>query len=365
MKTLTINKPEKYDICFCDSFSDLKELVSRNVKCGCKAFIVTDSNVRVLYLEEVSDRLSCVFSEISSYTIDAGEQSKTLENAEKILKEMISCGYNRDDVIIALGGGVVGDLAGFCASVYMRGIDFIQIPTTLLSQIDSSIGGKVAVDMDSYKNMIGSFHSPFLVYENSSCLKTLPGDQFLSGMGEVIKSALLGDSALWNYLLKKAAELNFPETDPEVLIHILYNTCCIKKRFVEEDPYDTGNRAVLNLGHTFGHAIEKCSDFDLSHGSCVALGTICAAYISMERKYISQEDFYNIFGLIKSLGLYVKVPEEFRADKQSILLAMSKDKKSSASGLKFILLEGIGNAAVKDDVCDDEIDRALNIIGIK
>lgn len=364
MKKLIIEKPRKYDICFCSSFDELKSCISAVSSPSQKAFLITDSNVAPLYLDEVLSKTEGCFFKISSYIITAGEQSKSLENARLILTKMIEEGFNRDDVVIALGGGVVGDLAGFCSSVYMRGTDFIQIPTTLLSQVDSSIGGKVAVDMDSYKNMIGSFHSPVLVYENSSCLKTLPEEQFLSGMGEVIKSALLGDEKLWSFLLTNIKENNAGAVDADVLQHILYNTCCIKKNIVEEDPFDTAQRALLNLGHTIGHAVEKCSAFALSHGECVALGTICAAYISRSRGYISEADYEEIFCYIEKLGFYTSVPKDIPLKSGDVLKTISKDKKNGVSGLKFILLEKKGKAVIKTDVCVQEILGALELIKI-
>lgn len=364
MKNLSVNGSNKYEICFSGSFNGLKDAVTKALDPALKkAFIVTDSNVSGLYLAEVSSTLKECFLSVSSYVIDAGEGSKTLLSAEKIIKQMISEGYKRDDVMIALGGGVVGDLSGFCAAVYMRGISLIQIPTTLLSQIDSSIGGKVAVDLDSYKNMIGAFHDPVLVYENSSCLKTLPEEQFLSGMAEVIKSALLGDEALWKYLQNNIKSGCITDIGSEALLNILYDTCLIKKTIVEEDPFDKGKRTLLNLGHTIGHAIEKCASFKLSHGFCVALGTICSAYISMERGYISKEEFDKIRSYIKALGLPVKIPEDIILDKAMIFDALLKDKKNSSKGLGFILLEKPGRAVVKNDVTYEEISSSLGVIG--
>ena len=364
MKKILIENPRKYNICFAENFDGLAENISSAAGISKKAFIVTDSNVSALYLDEVISRISACFAGISYYVIKAGEASKSLSVAEKILKAMIEAGITRDGIVIALGGGVVGDLAGFCAAIYMRGIDFIQIPTTLLSQIDSSIGGKTAVDMDAYKNMVGAFHSPLLVYENSGCLKTLPKDQVLSGMGEVIKSALLGDACLWNYLINTLSGTDITKAGSETLIHILYNTCLIKKKIVEEDPFDTGKRAVLNLGHTFGHAIEKCAGFGLTHGECVAYGTICASYISLRRGYISGSEYDSIYGFIQGIGLKTTVPGKYNMTKDSVVGAMLKDKKNNADGLKFILIEGIGNAVIKGDITSEEISRALDIIGI-
>lgn len=364
METIIVEKPHKYNICFETGFDHLGECLRTALNKSKKAMIVTDTNVEALYLKEILKISEACFAHVSAYVIEAGEQSKTLKNAENIICAMIEEDFNRDDCIIALGGGVVGDLAGFCAGIYMRGIDFAQIPTTLLSQIDSSIGGKVAVDMNAYKNMIGVFHSPALVYENSSCIKTLPKEQYLSGMGEVLKSALLGDRELWAYLLSNFSSVDFTEIEDSILSNMLKSTCMIKKRVVEEDPFDTGKRGVLNLGHTVGHAIEKSSDFALTHGQCVALGTICALYISMKRNYISAADYEKAYDFIGNVGLMTEIPTGISLTAADILGAIKKDKKNSSSGLKFILLEGIGNAVIKTDVSDEEISDSLKVIGI-
>lgn len=365
MKKISIEKPRQYDICFAEDFSELKESINAVSSKGRKALIITDLSVAPLYLDEVMAECEPCFLKVLSFVIEAGERSKTLKSAETIIKFMIENGFNRDDMIIALGGGVVGDLSGFCAAVYMRGIDFIQIPTTLLSQVDSSIGGKVAVDMEAYKNMIGAFHSPVLVYENSACLKTLPKDQFLSGMGEVIKSAFLGDKELWDFLLESFKDGNITDVDNEILVHMLCNTCAVKKKVVDEDPFDTGRRAVLNFGHTIGHGIEKCSDFALSHGACVALGTICALYISMKRGYISQSEYSTAYSFMQKLGFDLNVGGLEGISIASITDAISKDKKNGLTGLKFILIDKIGNAVIKTDVTNDEIIEALSVIGIE
>lgn len=363
---LSIENPRKYDICFKSSFNDLPAYIKETAGEEKKAFIITDSNVAALYFQSFLKLIKPCFKKTSYYILRAGEESKNLKNTETVLKALLDQGFTRDDLIIAFGGGVSGDLAGFCAGIYMRGIDYIQVPTTLLSMVDSSIGGKTAVDMESYKNMIGVFHSPILVYENTACLKTLPREQFLSGMGEVIKSALIGDKDLWNFLLEnKIGYKDLSETKTEDIAHILYRSCLVKKKAVDEDPFDTGNRAVLNFGHTVGHAIEKCSDFRLPHGYCVTLGTICALYISMSRGCISEAEYKAACEYIKDIGLYTTVPEELSLTKKMIMEAISKDKKNTSSGLKFILLEEIGKAAVKKDVTREEIGSSLNVIGIR
>ena len=195
--------------------------------------------------------------------------------------------FDRNDILIALGGGVVGDLTGYTAATYMRGIDFIQIPTTLLSQVDSSIGGKTGVDLKSYKNMVGAFHHPKLVYINVKTLNSLPRREFSSGMAEIIKHGLIMDKEYFVWLNNNSNHIK--SLDTKILVEMIYGSCFIKKTVVEEDPNEKGLRAILNFGHTIGHAIEKSKKFKLLHGECVSLGMVAALRISFDREQISYE----------------------------------------------------------------------------
>ena len=347
------NKP--YNIYIDDSYDNLCEKIKELYPDKVKACIITDSNVAPLYLEMVKNILSDVFVEIHDYTFEAGEQSKNLDTISEAYEGLTLNHFNRKDVLLALGGGVVGDMTGFIAATYMRGIDFIQIPTTLLSQVDSSIGGKTGVDYKQYKNMIGSFKMPRLVYINTNTLTTLPDVQFASGMAEVLKAGLLKDGHFYEWLINNFLEIN--DKNPETLQNMIRKSVEIKKFIVEKDPFEQGDRALLNLGHTAGHAIEKYMDFKMSHGECVALGTIVAAYISYKREMISTEDFYEIRDMFVPFNLPISLDS---IDSDEIVKLTKSDKKAENGFIKFILLKKIGKAVIVKDVTDEEIKEAVD-----
>jgi 3-dehydroquinate synthase len=241
--------------------------------------------------------------------------------------------FTRKDLLCALGGGVVGDLTGFAAATFLRGIDFIQIPTTLLSQVDSSIGGKTGVDFAQYKNMVGAFHMPKLVYMNLSTLKDLPGRQYFAGMGEVLKSALLKDASFYEWLINNFYEIG--DREPEIIEEMVMNTCNIKKQVVEKDPYEKGDRALLNLGHTLGHAIESSQGEDgLIHGECVALGMMMLS---------SNEVKERLEKVLTSLNL----PCVYGGDPQKLIDVMRHDKKAQGDLIKIICCQKIGRYEIK------------------
>jgi len=258
---------------------------------------------------------------------------------------------------VALGGGVTGDLTGYAAATYLRGIDFISIPTTLLAQVDSSIGGKTGVDFENYKNMVGAFYNPRLVYMNLATLDTLSGRQFACGMGEVLKTGLLGDGELYVFTINHMYEID--ERDHYVVRELIRKCCEVKKHVVEQDPEERGIRATLNLGHTVGHAIEKLKNFKLTHGECVALGTVCAAEISHERGYLSTEEFYEIRDMNVGFNLPITVDG---INPDDILEVSRQDKKIEHGLRRFILLKSIGNAVIDDTVTDEEVLRAFDFI---
>lgn len=344
-----------YNIYFDNSFEELPAKISELYPDKIKACIVTDSNVAPLYLETLKDLLKDTFSEIHEYIFEAGEQSKNLDTIAGAYEGLTESKFNRKDVLIALGGGVCGDMTGFIAATYMRGIDFIQIPTTLLSQVDSSIGGKTGVDFKQYKNMVGAFKMPRLVFINTSTLSTLPDIQFASGMAEVLKAGLLKDGSFYEWTINNFLEIN--EKNPEILTNMIKRSVEIKKIVVEKDPFEQGDRALLNLGHTAGHAIEKYMDFKMSHGECVALGTIVAAYISYKREMISMEDFYEIRDMFVPFNLPISLDE---IDAEEIVRLTKSDKKAESGFVKFILLKKIGKAVIVKDVTDEEIKDAVN-----
>ena len=355
--TINLNKKPAYDIVMGNDFNGLAANIKELQPKGDKCLIVTDSNVEPLYLEAVSAELKSVFESVFSYSFKAGEDSKNLETISEIHTYMLENGFNRSDYLIALGGGVVGDVTGFAASIYMRGIDFIQVPTTLLSMVDSSIGGKTGVDFKQYKNVIGAFYMPKLVYMNVNCLTTLTARQYYAGMGEVMKYGLIMDASFYEWILDKMYDIFDQKADT---LEELVSYCCkLKQRIVERDPYDTGDRALLNFGHTIGHAIEKYSNFKLYHGECVALGMVAAAFISMKKGKLSNDEFYEIRDMFVPFNLPISIDN---MDIDEIVNNIKHDKKATKDGVSFVLLKKVGKAYIDNTVTEEEIRTALNEI---
>ncbi len=347
------NKP-CYDICIEDSFGALADALEPFTLADRKVCIVTDSNVNPLYGAEVEDIVGTISGECMRYVFPAGEESKTLDTVKEIYKFLIENHFNRKDLLIALGGGVVGDLTGYTAATYLRGIEFIQIPTTLLSQADSSIGGKTGVDFDGYKNMVGAFYMPKLVYMNIATLQSLSDRQFYSGFAEVMKSALIKDGNFYEWLIDQMYEIC--ERDVETLSEMVERSCTIKKLVVEKDPLEKGDRALLNFGHTIGHAIEKYMNFTMTHGECVALGCVAAAFISWKKNWLSMEEYYEIRDMFVPFYLPISIDN---LDIEEVLRLTRSDKKAENGYIKFILLKKVGKALIDKTVTDDEIREAL------
>ena len=291
------------------------------------------------------------------YSFPAGEENKTLDTVREAYRFLIEEKFDRKDLLIALGGGVVGDVTGFIAATYLRGVDFVQIPTTLLAQADSSIGGKTGVDFDGFKNMVGAFYMPKLVYMNIATLKTLDDRQFYNGFAEVMKHGLIKDGAFYEWLLDKMYEICDRDTD--TLLNMVQKSCMVKKLVVEKDPTEKGDRALLNFGHTIGHAIEKAKDFTLSHGECVALGSVAAAFISWKHEWLSMEEYYEIRDMFVPFNLPISVEG---IDPEEILALTKSDKKVEGSKIKFILLKKVGKAVIDLNVTDDDILNAVKEI---
>ncbi len=354
---VSYDKKPCYDIIFNDSFDGLLENVENLGFKGRKIAIITDTNVQPLYSNEIINILTPLSDKILVHSIPAGEDNKNLTEIEKIYQVLIENHFDRHDLIVALGGGVVGDMAGFTAATYLRGIAFIQIPTTLLAQSDSSIGGKTGVDFNGYKNMVGAFYMPKLVYINTSTLKTLDGRQFAAGFAEVMKYGLIKDSNFYTWLLDNIYEIN--DQEPEVLMEMILRSCEIKKAVVEKDPTEKGDRVLLNFGHTLGHAIEKAKNFELLHGECVALGSVAAAFISWKKEMISMEEYYEIRDMFVPFNLPISIED---LDAKEVVKLAKSDKKADSDKIRFILLKSIGKAVVNTEVSDDEMEKALEEI---
>lgn len=346
-----------YPITFYRDFGSLSREAEDLENHGKKLCIVTDSHVAPLYLEQVKRELEKTGREVCSYILPAGEENKNLEEIQGIYEFLIQKHFDRKDLLAALGGGVVGDMTGFAAATYLRGIDFIQIPTTLLAQVDSSIGGKTGVDFKQYKNMVGAFHQPLLVYMNVSTLKTLPDTEFACGMGEVVKHGLIRSREYSQWLTQHREEIL--NREEEACREMIYQSCLIKKTVVENDPTEKGERAVLNMGHTVGHAVEKLKDFTMAHGQCVAVGCMASAYISRNRGLISEDEYQETAGQLKAFGLPLCV-EGLTA--QDILEATKSDKKMERGRIKFVLMEKPGWAVVDTTVTDQELSQAIESI---
>ena len=277
-----------YKIISSNDFLRLSQLIVDLKMEDRRFFIVTDDNVSKYYLEPVIESIQQVSKTIEYIILPAGEKNKNLDTVNQCYEKLIENNFDRNDVLIALGGGVVGDLTGFVAATYLRGVRFIQIPTSLLAMVDSSIGGKTGVDYNSYKNMVGSFHQPSLVYMNLETLTTLPDREYYSAMAEIIKHGLISDYKYFIWLISRSIEILSKNYD--VVKEMIARSCIIKKEIVERDPKEAGERALLNFGHTIGHSIEKLKEFTVLHGECVAIGMVASAYISYSRDYIDKKN---------------------------------------------------------------------------
>ncbi len=345
-----------YSIDLEKDFSRMGQRIAQCREKGGKACVVTDTNVEPLYGQAVREELEKIFSKVTFFVMEAGEENKQLSTVQALYAHLIQNNFERRDLLVALGGGVVGDLTGFAAATYLRGIDFVQAPTTLLAQVDSSIGGKTGVDFDSYKNMVGAFHQPRLVYMNLHALNTLDDKQFACGMAEILKHGLLRDQAYYQWLKAHAAAIQAKDMD--VLREMIFRSCQIKADVVEQDPMEKGPRALLNLGHTIGHAIEKKMNFQMLHGQCVALGCVAAAFLSWRRGFIEEADLAKI----KEMNRLFNLPEQLdgKLSTQELLEATKKDKKMSQGQIRFILLRQIGEAFADFSVTEAEICEAID-----
>lgn len=334
MKTITVSASRTYDIRIGHGLlTPLGEAVRGLGKVE-KVFLVSDTQVYPLYGGAAEASLKAAGYSVSSFVFPAGEESKNGETFLKLLNALAQAGLSLSDLLVALGGGVVGDLAGFSAACYLRGIRFVQIPTTLLAAVDSSVGGKTAIDLPSGKNLAGAFYQPSLVLCDLDALDTLPEDIFRDGCAEVIKYGVLYDPELFSQL--ESSGLNF---DREAVIA---RCVALKRDVVMEDEKDTGSRMKLNLGHTFGHAVEAHSRFTLSHGKSVAIGLAIIARASVSMGICSEADAARIVSVLKSFGL----PVQTQYTAEALLPYLLSDKKRSGGTVNLILPEAIGRCIV-------------------
>lgn len=344
-----------YSIELQTSFQGLSASMQALGMSGKRICMVADSNVNALYGEEIQQLLKKDdYAEVCRFVFPAGEENKTLNVITDLYEFLIQHQFDRSDVLLALGGGVTGDMTGYAAATYLRGIRFVQVPTSLLAMVDSSIGGKTGVDFKGYKNMVGAFYMPALVYVNTSVLDSLEERQRASGMGEIIKHSLIRDRQYYTWLWEHANDVL--SLQQNAVTEMIFRSQEIKKQVVENDPKEKGERAHLNFGHTIGHAIEKALDFSLLHGECVALGSVAAAYISFLHKNITKDELGSIEKIFALYGL----PVRFKSlDNDVILDNCFHDKKKEGTVIRFVLLKNIGCCYTTTDVTSEEMNAAI------
>lgn len=357
---LIVNNPDGhpiYPIFLEESFAGVPAVLHSIQADGRKICIVTDSNVAPLYAGEVKGLLEKEGFFCVSFSFPAGEGSKNLDTVSALYDFLIHHSFDRNDILLALGGGVTGDLTGFAAATYLRGIRFIGMPTSLLSMVDSSIGGKTGVDYKAYKNMVGAFYQPTAVYINISTLETLPEREYLAGMGEVVKHGCILDRQYYQFLEENVDKVLAKE--PNIVKEMVYQSLCIKRGVVERDPKEKGERALLNFGHTIGHAVEKMNHFKYLHGECVSVGMVAAAELSVIKGTLQREAADKLKQLLGRYGMLTSVSE---LDKEEFFAVCHRDKKADGTKIKFILLNGIGTAYMNTEVTDEELWTAFQTI---
>ena len=316
--------------------------------------IITNPIVKRLYGDTLKENLARDGFRVITLQVPDGEEQKSLEVAGRLYNELTNSYAERTTPILALGGGVIGDLAGFVAATYLRGVPLIQIPTTLLAQVDSSIGGKVAIDHGQLKNKIGAFYQPKLVITDIATLKTLDTKTLIDGLAEVIKYAVIRDKELLTYIEGNLDKIK--SLDDRALEEIVFRSAKIKAEIVEKDEKDLGLRAILNYGHTVGHAIESASDFKVEHGKAVAIGMLAAAKISNRMGILDKNELLRLKSLIERAGLPTKIPN---LKVKEIIQAIKHDKKILRGKIRFILLKSLGSVFITDEVSPSLVEQIL------
>ncbi len=322
--------------------------------------VVTDTNVAKLHLPRFLESLSAVNIDAHPIIIDPGETAKSFGGLEKLCVELLKTGVDRGGLIVALGGGVIGDLAGFAAGILKRGVDFAQVPTTLLAQVDSSVGGKSAINTKAGKNLVGLFHQPRIVIADTDVLSTLPRRDLLSGYAEVAKYGALGDLAFFEWLETNAQAAL--AGDAKAIVQAVAHSCEMKAAIVARDERETGERALLNLGHTFGHALEAATGYErLLHGEAIAIGMVLAFRLSVRLELCSAQDSERFTRHLKSVGLPTSLSDisGARPTVDALVEHMGHDKKVKDGRINFVLLHGLGRAFITSDVPRDAVRDVL------
>ncbi len=329
-----------YDVLVGDNLLSKTGSLVREVGDFDAAFVVSDSNVAPLYLDRVRTSLEESGLAAQSAVVEAGERHKNLTTFGTILEGMARAGLTRDSVVIALGGGVIGDMAGFAAASYMRGIQVIQVPTTLLSMVDSSVGGKTAIDLSCGKNLVGAFLQPTLVIADVSCLMTLEHEVFVDGLGEIVKHGVLADEELFDKLAHSPLR---QDSDPSYLVHVVARNVSIKRDVVGADEQEHGVRQTLNLGHTIGHAIEAASGYTLGHGHCVAAGLCCVSRAAEKLGWAPAGISARIDSCVRAQGL----PTTTDIGIDELFAQATHDKKRHGSGVNLVVPSSIGSVEMR------------------
>ncbi len=333
-------KPINYDIIFTENnIKQLKPKIKDHKVC-----VITDQNVNELYAKEFYNLLETEQNTSYKFVTKPGETSKSLNTLESIYELLLENDFNRDDYIISLGGGVIGDLAGLAASTYKRGINLIQIPTTLLSQVDSSIGGKTAVNFKNIKNVIGSFYNPNMVLININYLDNLSKKEFLNGFSEIVKAAFIGEKDLFEFLTK--TNFNLIRKDKELLKNIIEKAILFKKEVVKEDLHDQNQRKILNFGHTIGHALEANNRLNYKHGEAVALGMKFASLFSVYKNLLNRKEYDKIINVLRKYDLPTKIDKNVLF--KEIIPAIKQDKKIINNNINVVLLKELFDPIVKE-----------------
>jgi len=353
MTTISAGKGQsRYDIHIGKNIS--KSILNKHLGNKNKVLIISDNGVPKKHIKELKNKINN--KKITIFTLNKGEKSKSFSSYKKILNKLLELKFDRSDIIIALGGGVVGDIAGFSAATYLRGIRYIQIPTTLLAQVDSSVGGKTAINVIQGKNLVGAFYNPSLVLISTSFLGTLSEDEYKSGLGEVVKYALIGNKKLRNIIEKNSKDII--NRNESILKTIIEESIKTKSNIVTKDEKESGIRAILNFGHTFGHAIEAHNNYkNITHGAAITLGMVMASKLSFFEGHINDYQLDNIVNLIDSLGLNT---DHSKYKYSQLKQYFSSDKKIKDGKLNLILIDKNFNAFITSKFNNKNISKALN-----
>ena len=346
-----------YGIHICDGLLGRLPELLRPLDLGRRCAIITDTKVGKRYAAAVRDTLAAADWNVSVHTVPSGERSKSLRIAGKLYEALADARLNRRSFVLALGGGVVGDLAGFIAATYLRGVDFVQVPTTLLAMVDSSVGGKVAIDLPQGKNLVGSFYQPRIVVADTATLATLPKREFRAGVAEVIKYGVIYDAALFAELERDLPALM--AKDAGVLARVIARCCEIKADVVSKDERESGLREILNFGHTVGHGFEAVTAYGrYLHGEALAIGMVAAARLSQKHGGLAAADADRIEALLRRAGFDLNPPD---VSFDQLLGAMRSDKKARDGGLRFVLARRIGEVFSSDAVSELDIQEVLHV----